>query len=263
MKKLFLILSVVLLVSGCQRIETGEVGLRVGLDKQTSSTELMPGSFNQTLIGDVLTFPIREIAVKVDNKTPLTSDNSSLADFDMTLIYNLTPTCVSDLWTNRSRSFHAWDEKSRDWVLMYFFVETIANNGIYKSVRNFEALKVADNRKKIEEEIKQIVTGTLAEEKLNTCIVVSSVQVRNIAPAVDIVASANAVVKASNDLKVKQTEVEIAKKEAERIAALNSNAKAIEYMNAQANLEIAKGIAAGKVNTVVIPYDFKGIVNVR
>jgi hypothetical protein len=34
-------------------------------------------------------------------------------------------------------------------------------------------------------------------------------------------------------------------------------------MNAMANLKIAEGVAAGKVNTIVVPYDFKGIVNAK
>jgi hypothetical protein len=80
-------------------------------------------------------------------------------------------------------------------------------------------------------------------------------------PADDIIASANAVVTAQNALRAKEIEVETAKKEAERIAALNANSKAIDYMNAQANMKIAEGVASGKVQAIVVPYDFKGIVN--
>jgi hypothetical protein len=34
-------------------------------------------------------------------------------------------------------------------------------------------------------------------------------------------------------------------------------------MQAQAAMKIAEGIANGKVNTIVVPMDFKGIVNVK
>ena len=61
----------------------------------------------------------------------------------------------------------------------------------------------------------------------------------------------------------KEVEVQTAKKEAERIAALNANAGAIGYMNAMANLKIAEGVANGKVQSIVVPYDFKGIVNAK
>ena len=44
---------------------------------------------------------------------------------------------------------------------------------------------------------------------------------------------------------------------------LNANAGAIGYLNAMANLKIAEGVANGKVQTIVVPYDFKGIVNAK
>jgi regulator of protease activity HflC (stomatin/prohibitin superfamily) len=250
-----------LALTACTRIETGEVGLRVGLDKQTGGTELLPGSFNQTLIGEVLTFPVRDIAVQLDNKTPLTGDNSTLKDSDLTMVYSISPSSVSDLWTTKSRSFHAFDRDSKDWVLMHAFMSTVVNNAAYKAVRGYKALEVADNRQKIEEEIKRVVTETLRAEKLDQALSVNLVQVRNVLPADDIIASANAVVTAQNALRAKEIEVETAKKEAERIAALNQNSRAIEYMNAQAQLKIAEGIANGKVHAIVVPYDFKGIVN--
>ena len=78
-----------------------------------------------------------------------------------------------------------------------------------------------------------------------------------------IVAPANELVRAQNELKTKEVEVQTAKKEAERIAALNANSGAIGYMNAMANLKIAEGVAEGKVHTIVVPYDFKGIVNAK
>ena len=67
MRKVFTlsILAAAVLATGCTRIETGEVGLRVGFDKQVKNEELLPGSFNQVLIGDVMTFPVKEVAVKV------------------------------------------------------------------------------------------------------------------------------------------------------------------------------------------------------
>ena len=61
--KVGLIVAAVALTSACTRIETGEVGVRVGFDKQVQPGELLPGSFNQVLIGDVLTFPIKDVNV--------------------------------------------------------------------------------------------------------------------------------------------------------------------------------------------------------
>ena len=48
------IAALVVTSAGCTRIETGEVGLRINFDKTTDPTERLPGSFNQTIIGDRL-----------------------------------------------------------------------------------------------------------------------------------------------------------------------------------------------------------------
>lgn len=253
----------ILLITGCTRIETGEVGLRINFDKTTDPTERLPGSFNQTLVGDILTFKVQDVAVAVDNMTPLASDNSTVKDFDMTVVYNVNPAAVSELWTTKNKTFHGVSDKGGDILLMQNYVALSARNAAYKVAREYESLKMADNRQTIEQKIRDSIIKTLTEEKLAEKITVSQVQVRAITPADVIVASANELVRAQNELKTKEVEVQTAKKEAERIAALNANAGAIGYMNAMANLKIAEGVANGKVQTIVVPYDFKGIVNAK
>ena len=51
-----LMLATAMATVACTRIETGEVGLRINFDKTTDPTERLPGSFNQTLIGEIITF---------------------------------------------------------------------------------------------------------------------------------------------------------------------------------------------------------------
>ena len=253
--------AALLLAAGCTRIETGEVGLRIHFDKTTDPAERLPGSFHQTLIGDIVTFKIQDVAV--DNMTPLASDNSTVKDFDMTVVYNVNPSAVSELWTTKNRTFHGLSDKGDDILLMQNYVALSARNAAYKVAREYESLKMADNRPLIEQSIRENIIKTLTEEKLADKITVSQIQVRAITPADVIVNSANELVRAQNELKTKEVEVQTAKKEAERIAALNANAGAIGYMNAMANLKIAEGVAAGKVHTIVVPYDFKGIVNAK
>jgi hypothetical protein len=265
MRKIFIasIIAISALATGCTRITTGEVGVRVNASKEVQGTELMPGSWNQTMVGDVLTFPTKDISVSLENKTPMTSDNSALADFDITVVYAINPTSVSELYTSKSKSFHAYDDKEGDTYLMYNYITTLVNNASYKAIREYKSLEVSDNRAKLEQEIMRLVTEQLKVEKLDSSITLTVVQIRNILPNADIMASATAYVRAQNELKIKQTEVDIAKKESERMAALSSNAgQSIAYMSAQANMLIAQGIANGKVNTIVVPMDFKGMVNV-
>jgi hypothetical protein len=251
------VIAAAVLMTGCTRIETGEVGLRRGFDKQVSGQELLPGSFNQTLVGEVLTFPIKDVSVKVEDMTPLAKDNSTMKDFDALVVYNINQANVSDLYNTKNKSFHA--THNGDVYLMYNYIFNATRNAIYKASRKYEALDMADNRQTMEADIREIVIKTLADEKLDGMINVSQVLIRNIVPADAIVASANELVKAKNELKQKEVEVATAQAEARRIAALNSNAGAIQYMDAQArmkqadaSLKVAEAIASFKGQTLVI-----------
>ncbi len=248
--------------AACTRIETGEVGVRRSFDKTIETTELQPGTVNQTIFGDVLTFPTKDVSVDVTDMTPLASDNSTVADFDLSVVYSINPTSVAELYIEKNRGFHA-DTEEGDTLLMYNYVRQLARNATYKTARKYESLKMADNRAEIENLVRQEIVNNLAAEKLDGAITISQVLVRQITPAENIVASANALVQAQNEQKRKQVEVQTAKLEAERIAALNANRGATEYMAAMALQDIAEGVKNGKVHSVVVPYDFKGIVNVK
>lgn len=248
--------------SACTRIETGEVGVRRSFDKTIETTELMPGTVNQTIFGDVLTFPTKDVQVDISDMTPLASDNSTVADFDMAVIYSINPGSVAELYIEKNRGFHA-DTEDGDTLLMYNYIRQLGRNAAYKVARRYESLKMADNRAEMEQLIRQEIITQLASEKLDGAITVSQVLVRQVKPAANIVESANLLVQAQNENRRKEVEVGTARLEAQRIAALNANAGATRYMEATAIVTIAEAVRDGKVNTIVIPYDFKGIVNVK
>lgn len=257
--KLIALAAAIVALPACTRIETGEVGLRVGFDKQVKTEELLPGSFNQTIIGDVLTFPVKEVAVKVDDLSPQAKDNSTMKDFDVTVIYNINPTQIAEIYNTKNKSFHA--AHNGDTLLMYNYIFNATRNAVYKSARKYEALEMGDNRATIEQEVRELVTKTLTDEKLENTITVTQVLVRQVIPADSVVQSANELVRAKNELKQKEVEVKTAKMEAERMAALsNQGSQSIAYMNAQAALNISEGIKAGKVQTIVVPSNMTGLM---
>jgi hypothetical protein len=260
--KFAVLIGLMATASACTRIETGEVGVRRSFDKTIETTELQPGSVNQTMFGDVLTFPTKDVQVDVADLTPLASDNSTVADFDMAVIYSINPTSVAELYIEKNRGFHAETEEG-DTLLMYNYVRQLGRNAAYKVARRYESLKMADNRAEIEQLVRQEIVAQLASEKLDNSITISQVLVRQVKPAANIVRSANLLVEAQNAEKQKQVEVRTAKLEAERIAALNANAGATKYMEATALVTIAEAVKEGKVSTIIVPYDFKGIVNVK
>jgi regulator of protease activity HflC (stomatin/prohibitin superfamily) len=257
--KISLISAAVLLATGCTRIETGEVGVRVGFDKQVQSGELLPGSFNQTIIGNVLTFPIKDVNVQLNDMTPVAKDNSTMKDFDAVVVYNINPQQVAELYSTKNKAFHA--EFKGDTYVMYNYIVQNARNAIYKAARKYEALDMADARSDMEKFIQDEIVRNLAEEKLDGTIMISQVLIRNVVPADSVVESANALVRSKNELKQKEVEVQTAKKEAERMAALANNSGAsIAFMQAQAMLNISEGIKNGQVQTIVVPSNFNALM---
>jgi len=259
--KIGLVAAAVALTSACTRIETGEVGVRVGFDKQVQSGELLPGSFNQSIIGNILTFPIKDVNVSLDNMTPVAKDNSTMKDFDAVVVYNVNPQQVAELYSTKNKSFHA--EIKGDTYVMYNYIVQNARNSIYKAARKYEALDMADARSDMENFIKDEITRNLAEEKLDGSITISQVMIRNVVPADSVVASANELVRSKNELKQKEIEVKTAEAESRRMAALaNNSTSSIAFMRAQAELNISEGIKNGKVQTIVVPSNMTALGNI-
>ena len=256
---LSILAAAVALTSACTRIETGEVGVRVGFDKQVQPGELMPGSFNQVLIGDVLTFPIKDVNVTLENMTPVAKDNSTMKDLDAVVVYNINPQQVSELYATKNKSFHA--EFKGDTYVMYNYLVQNARNAIYKAARKYEALDMADNRGEMEKFIQEEIVRNLADEKLDGSIMISQVLIRNVVPADSVVESANALVRSKNELKQKEVEVKTAEAESRRMAALaNNSSSSIAFMQAQAMLNISEGIKNGRVQTIVVPSNFNALM---
>jgi regulator of protease activity HflC (stomatin/prohibitin superfamily) len=257
--KLLALSALIVAATGCTRIETGEVGVRVGFDKQVQSGELLPGSFNQTLVGSVMTFPIKDVNVSLENMTPVAKDNSTMKDLDAVVVYNINPQNVAELYSTKNKSFHA--EFKGDTYVMYNYIVQNARNAIYKAARKYEALDMADNRTDMENFIKDEITRNLAEEKLDGSVTISQVMIRNVLPSDTVVESANALVRSKNELKQKEVEVKTAEAESRRMAALaNNSGSSIAFMQAQAMLNISEGIKNGQVQTIVVPSNFNALM---
>lgn len=255
MKRILTISAVVAMsigLTGCfQVVEDGRVAVRTTATGVIEGTELGTG-WHQTMVGKLVEFPVRDISMEINDKRYTTAENAPLGDFDFTIVYSINTASVSELYKSKSRSFHAVE--GGDVYLMYNRVHTLANNAAYKEVRKYKSLEAADSRAKIEQDMRSTIDQLLEEDGLKGHITVSSVTVRSIQPNADIMASSVAVVKAQNDLRVKETEVKIAEAESLRMKALSENSgQSIAYMLAQAQLTIAEAVKAGKVNTIIIP----------
>lgn len=98
---------------------------------------------------------------------------------------------------------------------MQSYIETLTNDAAQQAVRQHKALEVTDKRTNMESYILKEINDKLTAEKLGESIKITAVQIKSVVPNNEILQSATKYVAAQNELRVKETEVEIAKKESE------------------------------------------------
>lgn len=271
MKKFFKSIAVLLAavsaltMSACTRIETGYVGLRTDWTKQIQSKELPAGGPYQTFAGDVMHVAVKDIGVEILDNHFVTADTTALSDFDLLAVYSVNPNSVSELYTTKSHSFHDFDQNGNI-IIMRKYMSTVITNSAMKAVRQYKSLEVADKRTEIENKIIEFANEELKKEKLNNYLVLTAVQVKSIVPNQEILNAATAVIKAQAELTRKNTEVEIAKKEAERMNALSNNSQSsINYMNAETEQIKARAMlkAAENGSLMMVPFGSSPQVHVN
>jgi hypothetical protein len=62
------IVSLMLVLSCTVRVETGTVGLRINFNNELEPIELLPGSWNQKIVGNIIVFPVKEVAGYARNR---------------------------------------------------------------------------------------------------------------------------------------------------------------------------------------------------
>lgn len=245
---------------GCTRVETGHVGIRTTFSGVIEPEELGVG-FHQTLIGSVQTYVANEITWKIDNLTPQTKDRSQLEDLDLAYTYSVNPSMIGDLVVKYKGRDGVDDRGDRYPLALY--VENVVKTATTDVVSKYDALEANEKREEIRGKIRDQAEAMFKDDGLNEAVNIHQVFVKNLQLSQSIMKSANAVIISQNELKSKAFEVDTARKEAERLTLLANNKSSIDYMNAKSLSDIAEGIKAGKVNTIVVPFDFKGMVNVK
>lgn len=247
--------------TGCTQIQTGHVGVRTAFNGQIESQELGVG-FHQILIGTVRSYVANEMTMQLNDLHPQTKDRSTLKDLDLQYTYSVDPTAIADLIVKyKGRDWTP--EHSNDTYPLGLYVNNVVMTAAGDVISQYDALQANENREAIRDGIKTQVQKILKEEGLEGKVRLHQVFIKNLLIADSLQASALAVITAQNDLKAKSFEVQTAEKEAARLTLLANNSKNIDYMQAKATADIAQAVLNGKVQAIVIPYDFKGMLNVH
>lgn len=248
-------------MTGCGRIEDGHTGIRTSFNKVVQNDEVKPG-FYLAVFDKVTEYVTNEITVDVNDLKPQTADKTNLADFDVTVIYSVDPTQLAEM----HRQFKGRHTQiDGDWYPMRAYVGNTIESSVPAAVLKWSALQANEHRKDIEADIANEIRAKFERDGLAGKIRIHSVNAKRIVPDPRLNESILAVVRATKDQEAKQIEVQTAKLEAERMAALSKQGgkEYIDLLTAQANMKLAEAVAAGKVHTIVVPHDFKGMVNVK
>lgn len=257
--KLFIVAVAIAMTAACGRIDTGHTGVRTNWDKTVDQQVVNPGPY-LSVTSEVQQYVTNEVTFEIKDLKPQTLDKSYLQDLDFSYTYKVTsnnlPALVTD-FKNRTAV------QGEDYYPMGLYVDTQIRAAAFTAAGKFNAMDANSHRADIEKDIIQIITAKFKEEHLDGIINVSQVTIRNIEVDPKLQDAVVRQLNAQTDNKTKDTEIDSAKKENQRMEDLTQGASPayIALLNAQSNMKIAEGIAAGRVNTIVVPSDFKGIVN--
>jgi len=217
---LVLLFVLPMLLIGCGRIETNNVGVRTSWDKQINPNEVGEG-FYTAITSSVDEFSAKEITIELMNMTPQTGDNLNLRDLDVEVYYRAAKDIISELNMKYAKR-NAYDEDKGVYYPAFFLVRSVSRNGIYEKIGNMDSLLVNKNRESLAEQIKSHVQAKLDETDPDA-FTITNVIIRNVQVDPSIQDSIKIAVAKDKELEAMQKQEEIAKAVARANNALNQS----------------------------------------
>ena len=252
LKKLLVTAMLALSVTACTSVESGHVGVRVWTNGSIDEREIPPG-FAQVFIGDVRHYVANDITWSLKNLRPQTKDKTKLQDLDLTYTYSVEPSKIVDS-VLKYKGRDAVDPSGVYYPLARY-VENIMTDSTTDVFVKYDALDANQNREKIKAEILETARAKFKAEGFDGIIRVQQIFIKNLDLDASIVKSATNVINAQNVLTAKEYEVQTARKEAERLTVLASNAKNIDYLKVEIQRDFVAALAKNNNATYVIPSD--------
>lgn len=213
------VLSVALLV-GCGSIESGDVGVRTTFTGKIVEEELDQG-FYTAITSNITRFSTRENSIPLNNMQPKAADNLSLEDLDVDIFYKVRPDAVAELSIKYSGQH--MKKKGQDSLLPAgMLVYSYARDAVYDAVSAYESLEIHRNRDTLRVEVQESLQKALEQENPGI-FYVTKVVIRNVQTDRAVEKSIADNVAAQKELERQKTQVEIAKKQAERNRELDAS----------------------------------------
>lgn len=212
MKKL-LAIAMLLSLTACTQIDTGNIGVESTLGQVKSDT-LPPGVYF-TMFKRVTEVSAKELGLSLQDMKPQTKDKITLADLDIDIFYQIDPSKASNIITRWPGDMVEYSNE--DGVRVgNNYVTRQARETIYNVISQYGSDTVHLERTSIAAKIVELLQKDLDESAGKGWFFVRSANVRNLVtdPALE-----QAIKDAANrnfQIASKQKEVELAKAEAER-----------------------------------------------
>ncbi|MES2945128.1 MAG: SPFH domain-containing protein [Pseudomonadota bacterium] len=257
----FLLLLVVLGLSTCGTIESGNVGVRTTLGK-VNAEEVQPGVYvGLPLVSRVLEFSAKEIGVDLNDLTPKARDNLSLRDLDMTIYYRVQPDAIADLYIKYAAQ-HGRDESGRVLLPAHALLNRLGRNIIYEETSRQESLQMHTKREELAGAVQKGLQIELDKNDKGV-FVISRVVIRQLTtdPAIEkaiqeSVAAQKQLETTKQRIQIAEAEAQVEVKRAEGIARANqiiNQSLTREYLQHESNQVLQKFAEKGGATTVVIP----------
>lgn len=259
----FIVLALLVLlgVTSCGTIETGNVGVRTTLGK-VSADEVEPGIYlGVPGISRVDVFSAKEIGIDLNDLTPKARDNLSLRDLDVTVYYRVAAGSVAELYMKYAGQ-HQRDEGSRVLLPAYAMLQRLTRNSIYEQASRIDSLVMHTQRDELAAAVKKSLQGELdANDK--GVFFVTRVVIRSLTtdPAIEkaiqeSVAAQKQLETVKQRIAIAEAEAQVEVKRAEGVARANqiiNQSLTREYLQHESNLALHKFAEKGGTTTVVIP----------
>lgn len=253
--------GVVLALTSCGTIESGNVGIRTTLGK-VNPDEVEPGLYlGVPGISRVQEFSAKEIGLDLNDLTPKARDNLTLRDLDVTIYYRVAGAAIADLYVKYAGQ-HVRDEGSRVNLPAYGLMQRLARNAIFEQASRIDSLVMHTRRDELADAVHKSLQVELdANDKGVFTITRVVIRALTTDPAIEkaiqeSVAAQKQLETTKQRIAIAEAEAQVEVKKAEGIARANqiiNQSLTREYLQHESNLALQKFAEKGGTTTVVIP----------
>lgn len=250
------LLALATLITGCTRIDTGNVGVERTMGKV--SLEELPQGVYQTIFKNVDEYTTKEVVIEMRDMKPKSQDNLTMQDIDIDVYYRVEPGKVADLFIKYQGDVQ--ELRNGDLAVAYNRVLREAREVSYKAVSKFPATTMHTKRDELIDTIRSMLQEEL--EKFDPkAFIVTNVNLRSLVTDAAIEEAIRKQVAMDQQIAAKVKENELAKAEAARLLIdASGQAEANRKLNESITpallrlkeIEAMQAVAAKNGNTTIV-----------